>query len=401
MNPAGPDTEVVTRVVTDFRLAQARESRLAWYFAGAYLLVIVYASLSPFSGWATPGVPPLAFLDEPWPRRWQRFDLFINGAAYLPLGLLLTLGAMRYIRPWLALLLATLAGTGLSLGMETAQMYLPGRVASSIDLMLNASGTFLGALLAARTGRMPLWAHVRDMRRRWCVPGRIAEPGLALVALWFLTQLDPSLPLMSLRALPASLPIPGTGFIPPSTFSAGSALAVAVNTLAVCLFVMALMRQRWHALVAMLSLLAMAAMIKFGTGLAMLKAEAAYIWLSNEVLVGIGAGAALAALMVALPRAAVTGIGIFMLSCSFLSIHLYENPLQPFQALWPFRWTYGQLLNYTGLARTVAELWPLAAGVYLFRLRRVLRKEALQAAAAGRKAAAGGGPGRRPDGRPD
>jgi VanZ family protein len=146
MNPAGPDTEVVTHVVTDFRLAQARESRLAWYFAGAYLLVIVYASLSPFSGWATPGVPPLAFLDEPWPRRWQRFDLLINGAAYLPLGLLLTLATMRWIRPLLAVLLATLAGSALSFGLETAQMYLPGRVASSVDLILNTVGTLLGGV---------------------------------------------------------------------------------------------------------------------------------------------------------------------------------------------------------------------------------------------------------------
>lgn len=381
MNPARPGTEVVTRVVTDFRLAQARESRLAWYFAGAYLLVIVYASLSPFTGWATPGIPPLAFLDEPWPRRWQRFDLFINGAAYLPLGLLLTLAMMRWMRPWLAALLATLAGAALSFGLETAQMYLPARVASSVDLLLNAAGALLGSLVAARTGRMPLWAHVRDLRRRWCLPGRVAEPGLALVALWFLTQLDPSLPLMSLRALPDTLPIPGTGFIPPRAFAVGSALAVALNTFAVGLFVMALMRQRWHALVAVLSLVAMAVLIKFGAGLVMLKAEAAFIWLSDEVLAGIGAGAALAAVMVALPRMAVTGVGIVVLCLSFLSIHLYESPLQPLEALWPFRWNYGQLLNYTGMARTVAELWPLAAAWYLLRLRRLLRRGALPGAA--------------------
>jgi VanZ family protein len=380
MNPAGPDTEVVTHVVTDFRLAQARESRLAWYFAGAYLLVIVYASLSPFSGWATPGVPPLAFLDEPWPRRWQRFDLLINGAAYLPLGLLLTLATMRWIRPLLAVLLATLAGSALSFGLETAQMYLPGRVASSVDLILNTVGTLLGALLAARTGRMPLWARVRDLRRRWCLPGRVAEPGLALVALWFLTQLDPSLPLMSVRALPDTVPIPGTGFIPPRGFSVGSAVAVAVNTLAIGLFVMALMRKRWHALVAMVSLLAMAAAIKFGAGLAMLRSEAAFIWLSDEVLAGMGAGALLAAVMIALPRMAVTGGAIFVLFVSFLSIHLYENPLPPLEALWPFRWNYGQLLNYTGLARTMAELWPLAAAWYLFRMRRLLRRGVLAGA---------------------
>ena len=373
MNPAGPDAEVVTHVVTDFRLAKARESLLAWYFAGAYLLVIVYARLSPFVGWATPGVPPLAFLDEPWPRRWFYFDLFANVVAYVPLGLLLALAAMRWMRPALAIMFAVLLGTALSFGMETAQMYLPTRVASKIDLILNSAGSALGALVAVRTGRMPLWAHVRDLRMRWCLPGRIAEPGLALVALWFLTQVDPSLPLLSVLSLPDALPIPNTGFIPPRDFSARSAAAVAVNTLAVSLFVMALMRTRWHALVAMCSLIFTAALIKLIAGLAMLKAQAVFIWLSAEVVIGIGAGVAISAVMLALPRTAMTRIGVAALALSFMSIHLFDEAAQPALALWPFRWTYGQLLNYTGLARTVAELWPIAAAAYLLGLPRKLR----------------------------
>jgi len=88
----------------------------------------------------------------------------------------------------------------------------------------------------------------------------------------------------------------------------------------------------------------------------------------------------LAAVMIALPRMAVTGGTIFVLFASFLSIHLYENPLPPLEALWPFRWNYGQLLNYTGLARTMAELWPLAAAWYLFRMRRLLRRGVLAGA---------------------
>jgi len=380
MNPGGPDTEVVTRVVTDFRLAQARESRLAWYFAGAYLLVIVYASLSPFAGWSTPGAPPLAFLDEPWPRRWQRFDLFINFAAYVPLGLLITLAGMRWMRPALAALLATLIGAALSLGMETAQMYLPMRVASSVDLASNSLGALCGALLAARTGRMPLWAHFRDIRQRWCLPGRLAEPGLVLVALWFLSQVDPSLPLMAVRALPDALPIPGTGFLPPRAFATIPTIAVAVNTLAISLFVMALMRKRWHALVAMCSLIATAALIKLFAGMVMLKAEAIFIWISAEVVIGITIGVTLAAMMMALPRAVMSGIGVAALLCSFLSVHLVVDPVQPGFALWPFRWNYGQLLNFTGLARTVALLWPLVAALYLLTLQRRLRARAVIAA---------------------
>jgi hypothetical protein len=123
-------------------------------------------------------------------------------------------------------------------------------------------------------------------------------------------------------------------------------------------------------------------LIKLGAGLAMLKSEAAFIWLSAEVLAGIGAGALLAGVMVALPRVKVAGVGIFVLCCSFVAIHLYENPLQPLEALWPFRWNYGQLLNYTGLARTMAELWPLAAAAWLWRVRRLLRRDALAGARA-------------------
>jgi len=379
MNPAVPDAQVVTHVVTDFRLARARESRLAWYFGGAYLLVIVYASLSPFTGWATPGLPPLAFLQEPWPRRWQYFDMFVNMLAYVPLGLLLTLALMRWMRPALAMALVLVAGTLLSLGLETGQMYLPTRVASKVDVLLNAAGTALGALLAVRTGRMPLWARFHELRERWCLPGRIVEPGLALLAIWFLTQVDPSLPLLSVLSLPDALPIPNTGFIPPREFSLPSAAAVAINTLAISLFVMALMRQRWRALIAMCALVATAASIKLAVAVVMLKARAVFIWLSAEVVIGIALGMAVAALMLALPRTAVIRLGIGALACSFVSTHLFNDPTQPGLALWPFRWTYGQLLNYTGLARTVAELWPIAAAWYLLRLLR-----SLQSAAAGR-----------------
>jgi VanZ family protein len=363
----------MTRFVTDFRLAQARESRLAWYFAAAYLLVIVYASLSPFTGWATPGASPFAFLDEPWPRRTPRFDLVINVLAYAPLGLLLTLALIRFIRPSFAVVIALLCGTALSFSLETAQMYLPTRVASTIDLLLNSAGTLLGALVAARTGRLPLWEHARDLRARVFLPGSIADPGIALVGFWFLTQLDPSLPLMSALPMTDALPILGTGFIPPRDFSLTATLAVGMNTLAVSLFVMALMRQRWHALVAMCVLILLAATIKFGAGVVMLRAEARFIWLSSEVVAGIVIGMGLATLLLTSTRRVLVGVGVIALMTSLIGLHLFEDSTQPALALWPFRWNYGQLLNYTGLSRTVAEIWPLAAVVYLMVLRRRLR----------------------------
>lgn len=351
----------------------AHEGRLARYLAAAYLLVIVYASLSPFAGWASPGTSPLAFLSEGWPRYVSKFDLAINLLAYLPLGMLLTLGALRWIPAWLAASVAALMCLVASAALETAQMYLPGRVASTLDIAFNAAGGTLGALLAARTGRLPLWARIARARDRCCLPPSVSEPGLALVGLWFLTQLDPSTPLLAVLPLPAASPIPGTGFVPPRAFSLPAAALVGINTLAACAFVMTLMRRRWHALVAMCGLVAGAAAIKMLAALAMLRPGALLIWTGPEVAAGLAVGMLLAAALLALRRRGVLTVGIVALLASFVALHLLDDPRTPVLPLWPFQWNYGQLLNYTGLARTVAELWPLAAAAFLFALRRRLR----------------------------
>jgi glycopeptide antibiotics resistance protein len=61
--------------------------------------------------------------------------------------------------------------------MEFLQIYLPRRVPSNLDLVLNAAGTWLGALLAAlleRWGAIDRWscsgaAGLCRMRaERWC-----------------------------------------------------------------------------------------------------------------------------------------------------------------------------------------------------------------------------------------
>lgn len=355
---------------------QAHEGRLARYLGAAYLLVIAYASLSPFGGWSSPGTSAFAFLAEGWPRYVSKFDLAINLLAYLPLGLLLTLGLLRWLPAWAAALAGTLLCLLASTGLETAQMYLPGRVASTLDIAFNAAGGALGALLAARTGRLPLWARIARVRDRCCLPAAVSEPGLALVGLWFLTQLDPSTPLLAVLPLPAAAPIPGTGFVPPRDFSEQAVALVGINTLAASAFVMTLMRRRWHALVAMCVLVAGAAAIKLLAALAMLKPDALLIWTGPEVAVGLAAGMLLAAGLLGLHRRGVLTVGIVALLGSFVALHLLDDPRTPVLPLWPFQWNYGQLLNYTGLARTVAEVWPLAAAGFLYALRRRLRRSA-------------------------
>ena len=146
---------------------------LALLYAG----LIVYASLFPFSGWRDQGLGPWAFLQAPWPRYWTRFDVLANLVGYAPLGFFLALALMRRRGAGLAVALASLAATTLSLLMEATQSYLPLRVASNVDLGLNAAGGVLGALLAhalERRGAIARWRRVRAALPAtwWCPKAR-------------------------------------------------------------------------------------------------------------------------------------------------------------------------------------------------------------------------------------
>ena len=89
-------------------------------------------------------------------------DLVGNVIVFVPLGatVVLALGGMPAAR---RLALATLIGSGLSLGIEITQAALPARAAQSIDWMLNTAGTAIGAL-AGRAIQNNLWRKNRHDR---------------------------------------------------------------------------------------------------------------------------------------------------------------------------------------------------------------------------------------------
>src|SRR6478752_2737539 len=92
----------------------AHTVRLAWILAVAYLLVIVYASLQPFQGWRMPPEEILHFLTAAWPRFITLQDVTVNIAAYVPLGLLLSIGFGARWGPARGVIIATLAASALS-----------------------------------------------------------------------------------------------------------------------------------------------------------------------------------------------------------------------------------------------------------------------------------------------
>src|SRR4051812_47621432 len=100
----------------------------AWPLSQAYIALIVYASLYPFSGWRDQGLAAWEFLWSPWPKYWTSFDIVANVAGYMPLGFLLALSFLRRgealfaARTRLAAVaVATLSAALLALSMESLQ----------------------------------------------------------------------------------------------------------------------------------------------------------------------------------------------------------------------------------------------------------------------------------------
>jgi VanZ family protein len=345
---------------------QASGARLAWFLAVAYLLLILYASLTPFSGWRAPAGDPAAFLTASWPRYWTWFDIAINAIAYVPLGLLFTLAMMSYVPRDAALLGATLLAGLVSLGLEFAQGFLPSRISSNLDLAMNLTGAFVGAMIAVRTGSLDFaWRRFESLRSRFR-PGMYADVGLALLFLWFASQLNPSLPLLgNVATSDAVATILNRNFAQPQ-FSFLEMSAVMFTLLAVGLVLNFLVRKRWQALIGTALLGFAAALIKLAAGYLLLKPEARFEWMSREVWIGAGYGLALLGMCLLTSErwrritCTISLLAVIALTQIFSS----EASNQDFLKL--FSWHYGQLLNFTGLARTVSQAWPFLALVWLY-----------------------------------
>ncbi len=345
---------------------RASGARLAWFLAIAYLLLVAYASLSPFTGWREPAGEAIAFLTAPWPRYWTWFDLFINVLAYVPLGLLIALAVLAYLPREVALLAAVILGGLISFGFEFVQAFLPGRKSSNVDLLMNVTGALMGAMIAVRTGSLDFARHRFESLRARFHPGARADLGLALVALWLFSQLDPSLPLLGNIA---SLGNPGTApasdLAPPrvSVLETGAAM---FTLFAVGLMLTFVVRKPWHALAGAAIMAVAAALIKLVGAVLLLKPEARFGWLSRDVWIGAGYALGLTAVFMFAPERVRRYACALSLLVVIVATQVFSSETRDLAFLKLFDWHYGQLLNFTGLAHTVAKAWPFLALGWLY-----------------------------------
>ncbi|HEU4644503.1 MAG TPA: VanZ family protein [Burkholderiales bacterium] len=338
-----------------------RGSPLARLALFVYLLLVVYASLYPFSGWRDHGLSPVEFLTQPWPRYVVAFDVVADVVAYAVFGMLAVLAGHPRLRGGRALLAATAAGAALSVAMEALQTYLPARVPSNLDVLCNTAGALLGALIGLALA--PLSPGFRGWRARLFLPGTLSDVGLALLGLWLFMQLNPAMLLFGggdLRHLFAGTAGPARA---PEFFIAIEAVTAAANLAALALLASAVVAQ--HAPVRSLIVLLVAAALAVKT-LAftiILRAQDSFAWLTPGALRGLAMGLAVALLAVALPRVARMALAAVLLMAAAVLVNL--APPNPYLTEIFKLWQQGHFLNFNGLTRLVATLWPFAAIGYL------------------------------------
>lgn len=359
----------------------ARHRSSATPLAWMYVVLIVYASLYPFSGWRTPGSPVWSFLFLPWTKYWTAFDVVSNLLGYMPLGALIFGACVRSgVSVHRSLFEALVSGTALSLAMEVTQNFLPGRVPSNVDLLLNASGSFFGAVVGLGVqawGGVERWQAVRE---RWFIDR--SAGGLALLVLWPVGLLFPApVPLGLGQVLPrlqdlAVATFDGTPINaelqdwlvsewgPKADLSRGGEfLLMVLGFLAPCLVAFAISRAGWRRVLLVAGAAGVGALATTLSTALNFGPEHAFAWATRITPMAMLAGLVAALLLCWVPRRAAAGLGLMALAA--LVVLVAQAPRDAYFADSLKAWEQGRFIRFHGLAQWIGWLWPFAAMAYL------------------------------------
>lgn len=328
---------------------------LARYLALVWCGLIVYGSLHPFSGWRDTGVSALAFLEGGWPRYWTAFDLLANVAVYLPLGFFLTLALSTLRWRWLPPLLALPLAAGLSFGLEAVQTWLPSRVPSNVDLACNSLGALLGAMWAVWVGPRFL-ARITSWQQQAMAPVAHAELGLTLLGLWLLIPLSPEILLFGAGDLRQLLGLSGAVPFAADSFVQIEAAVTACNALAVGLILRQLCVHARLALVVVPVFLLLGLLIRTLSAAVLISPLGAFVWLTPGAQLGLAVALAGLLLAIWLPPTFRLMLAGMALMAGTVLVNL--APPNPYSAAALAVWRQGHFLNFNGLTRWVATLWP-------------------------------------------
>ena len=347
----------------------ARSSRLVAYLAVAYLLLVAYASLYPFSEWAAPNDEAARFLFAGWPSYIVASDVALNVLAYVPLGLLLTLLWMGHVPRWAAVALGVIAAMLLSLSIEFAQGYLPTRISSNVDVLTNSIGALWGAAAARVWGeRRLLSGDLHRLRQQHFRTGASTDVAFVLLALWLLTQLNAEIRLFGNGDLRHLIP-----HKPGMHYSAAAYLLVeagvaALNFAGIAFLIGAIARSFAAAAVSVTALILTALMLKTIASMALFIPGNPGLWLTPGSVLGLVAG-----MMLWLPPARLSPVrstraAAICLAAGVLLVNIApENPylvaaLQIMQR--------GHFLGFNAMTGLLSSWWPFMVFAYVVFLKR-------------------------------
>ena len=350
---------------------------LFWMYAG----LVIYASIYPFAHWRDQGISTWSFLTAPLPRYWSGFDVAINVIGYAPLGALLALAILRNPRNKYPILIPLLAGAVLSLVLEGLQSYLPQRVASKEDWILNTVGAAIGAGTAValeRLGGLARWDRVRS---RWL--GDYGRGYLVLLATWPFALLFPaSIPFGVGQVLARSIAameemveelggpeattiwlawLPAPNAVGDALSPSGVYLCVLLGLLIPCFLAFCVVKNPLHRAIAAVGLVLLGVgTTGFSSALSWGPAHA-WAWLDVPVRSAVVTAVLLALVLVWLPMRASAALALLALGVD-LSI-LNQAPESPYFSQTLQAWEQGRFIRFNGLAQWLGWIWPYAAAL--------------------------------------
>jgi len=320
-----------------------------------YTLLLVYGTLFPLSGWQWPSGSILNPLFPTWPQKLHTSDVITNLLVYMPLGFLVALIFRRRYPMWSLLILATAVGTLLSFSLEYLQTYLPSRVTSLADILLNSLGSFLGVTLVLLVNQSsPLHRRLFAFKQYWFKDDPLAHTGLAVLGLWALSQLFPLVPSLDFGSLRNGLRPLWHTLNNPLLYDPWQATIYALNITGLGMLASTVIREHRRAL----PLFAL-----FVITVLLLKVPVVGRQLSAESITGLIIGLT-TILILSCGKASFRGIAAVVICSAFLLEALssgISNTTKPMNWV-PF---LGHMQNVMDMTDVITTAWPFAALAYL------------------------------------
>ncbi len=342
----------------------ARNSKLAHYLTIAYLALVGYASLYPFSDWRVPSPEVRGFLSAPWPYYLTWADVMLNVLAYVPVGLLVALVFMPRMPRWLAVMLASVIGVALSLVIEIVQVYIPARIPSNVDLLWNGSGAIAGAWLAAWIGnRWILSGELYRLRERWFHAGSVVDICFLLLALWLVTQLNADIWLFGNGDVRHLLPEVSAVTYSAPAYALIEAGVAALNFAGVGLMLAAISRSLPASAVSAALLLGVALLLKTFAAVVLFVPGNPALWLTPGSIWGLAAGLLIWMSLLVTPKPLQIAAAAMFLALAMALVN--AAPEHPYVNATLQVWRHGHYGSLTELTRVLSGAWSFAAIAFL------------------------------------